>query len=109
MHFIGPVVQRAADAASMFEGPPKGDRWTMWGGGVVLAMIPVVIGSLVLAGSDRVGLAVFLISLGALWHFHYFWGLHSRLAGFSELGKNLAALPMIGSICYGIYYYLFCT
>jgi hypothetical protein len=95
-------VRGAPFLAEQLNGPPEGGRWAQWIGGVVLALAAVIAGVVAIATS-RIAAGVFLIFLGLMLHFHYFWGLHPKLRAFSGLGKNFAALGMIASILYGLY------
>ncbi len=98
-------VRGAPAFAEQFDGPPRGDGWTMWIGGVVIALL-VAIPAIPAAVSSHYAMAVFFISYGLILHFHYFWGLHPKLCRLSWLAKNVTALGMIGPILYGIYYML---
>ena len=91
--------------AEQFDGPPRGDGWTMWIGGVVFALL-VAMPAIPAAVRSRYFMAVFFISFGLMLHFHYFWGLHPKLCAFSWLAKNVTALGMIVPMLYGIYYVL---
>jgi hypothetical protein len=94
--------------AAQLDGPPEGGRWAQWIGGVVLALAAAIAGIVAIA-IFHIATGVFLIFLGWMLHFHYFWGLHPKLCAFSGLGKNVAALGMILPILYGFYclYYSF--
>ena len=92
----------------------------MWLLGVGLAMVPSGYGvsclvsgqarlwgsndsELDLNGSAAVGLAVAYIGVGAFIHFHWFWGLHSRLLQFSQVFKTIAVVAFLGGIGYMFY------
>ncbi len=89
--------------AEQFDEPPQGDGWTMWIGGVVLALL-VASPAIPAAARSYYFMGVFFFSFRLILHFHYFWGLHPKLCGLSWLAKNVAALGMIVPILYGIYY-----
>ena len=91
----------------------------MWLAGVGIALIPLgygvrclLIGQARLLGSrghlDLVGpaataLAIAYIAVGAFIHFHYFWGLHSRLLRLSPTLKFITVLVFLGSFGYTMY------
>jgi hypothetical protein len=86
--------------------PPDGSRWTKWLIGVALAALPFALGVFALIGGRRMGMAVFWLSLGMFVHFHYFWGLSKRLGPYSQLAKSVAAIPLMCTIVYGVFYAL---
>ena len=106
MSFLFLRSMRGAPAfAEQFDGPPEGDGWTMWIGGVVFAVLAALPAVFAIIGSRYVT-ALFFLSFGLILHFHYFWGLHPKLCGLSELAKNIAAVGMIFPILYAFYYVL---
>lgn len=89
-----------------FDGPPEGGRPAQWLLGVVVPSSFAVLGAHAVARHWPMVAGVFCVSLGLLLHVHYFWGLSRRLQPYSDLAKTLAAVPLIGAICYGIVYFL---
>ncbi len=109
-----------ADATEALSHSPSGGRFKMWFLGVGLALVPCVYGvkclvtgearlwgnnnsEIDLNGSAAVALAIAYIAVGAFIHFHWFWGLHSRLLRFSQLLKTVAVLAFLGGIGYMFY------
>jgi hypothetical protein len=92
--------------ADLIEAQPRGGSPTMWLGGVGLALLPMVYGisclvtrqgelgttiwSSEVQGAPAIALGVGWIGVGLFLHFHFFFGLHSRLAAFSRRGKSVA-------------------
>lgn len=85
--------------------PPEGGRWTKWLCGVVAPVSLIAWGAYALVRRQPPVVGVFWASLGLFVHFHYFWGLSRRLQPYSELAKTLAAIPLIGAICYGVIHF----
>jgi hypothetical protein len=46
------------------------------------------------------------MAVGTFLHFHYFWGLHRRLARFSSEGKVIAILMFVAGLGFLFYYQL---
>ena len=87
-----PFLGGAADLAEGANGPPeRGDRWTMWIGGVVIPSLVAAYGLMRLVTQISVASTIVLVSVALLLHFHFFWGLHPKLRGLSEFAKNCAA------------------
>jgi len=99
---------------------PSGGPLKMWLAGVGLALIPLFYGihsifterarfigrggsCLDLEGSTALGLGIAYLAISAFIHFHYFWGLHPRLYGFSPILKFIAVLVFLGSFGYTIF------
>ncbi len=95
----------------------------MWFCGVLLALIPICYGArgifteqatllgshgshLELHGTAGISLAIAYMAVGAFAHFHWFWGLHPRLRGFTDLGKVLSLFVFLPSFGYAIYLFL---
>jgi hypothetical protein len=110
-----------ADGADSLAYGPSGGPLKRWLAGVGVALLPIVYGihclwtghavlpgrhrvSLETSGSTATALAIAYLALGAFIHFHYFWGLHRRLYGWSELLKVLAVLALLGSLGYAAYH-----
>lgn len=105
--------QSTADAADDLAHSPSGGRLKMWLCGVGLASLPIGYGircwstghavlpgkgmELDTYGPTATALAIAYIAIGAFLHFHYFWGLHDRLHGFSPVLKILAVLVFLGA------------
>lgn len=111
------------DAENLAYGP-SGGPVKQWLAGVVLALLPIIYGSicidrghttlpgsrggsLELKGDAGFWLAVSYIAIGAFAHFHYFWGLSDRLCRFSQFAKVSSLLVFLPSFIYAIYLALF--
>ena len=98
---------------------PSGGPVKQWVAGVILASIPAVYGiyciqrgyttlfgrggsSEKLVGPAGLWLAVAYISLGAVLHFHYFWGLADRLWRFSLPLKVVSLLVFLSALIYSL-------
>ena len=110
----------ALDDAEDLANAPEGGPLKMWLVGAGLALVPLCYGacglwtgettffggrggSLELHGPAAVAMSIAYISVGAFIHFHWFWGLHPRLRGWSQLFKTLAVLVFLGSFAFTIY------
>jgi hypothetical protein len=90
----------------LIDARPRGGSPTMWLGGVGFALLPLIYGiSCIVTRRGELGTMIWpseveggaAIALGVGWigvslflHFHFFFGLHSRLAAFSRRGKSIA-------------------
>jgi hypothetical protein len=92
-------------AAETLDGPPEGNRWTMWVRGVCVPIAVVVGAVVVFLQTAAIPTSLVIFFLGVFLHFHYFWGLHPKLAGMSAYFKNCAALGVIVSFFYGFFRY----
>jgi hypothetical protein len=91
----------------------------VWRDGVVLALIPVLLGlypliaghfemrtrggKLVLDGAPARALGLAAIALGACVHVHFFWDAHDDLSAYSQLAQVTAALVFLGALAYIAY------
>jgi hypothetical protein len=94
---------------------PSGGVAKMWLLGGLLPLIPSGYGIQCLSlgharlfeldatGGLATAIATAFIAAGAFLHFHWFWGLHSRLLQWSPLLKVAAALVMLGALGFAIY------
>ena len=96
--------------------PSAGGPWTKWFGGCVVPLV-IMIYSIVclwrgsttlpgrrssgmeITGTDGVILAIAYLALGAFAHFHCFWGLHGRLANYSQALKGVSLLIFLPCLC----------
>jgi MFS family permease len=102
----GPSGRRSLE--DLISARPRGGRPTMWLGGVGFAALPMLygircivtrqgeLGTLIwpsaLEGGPAIALGVGWLGIGLFLHFHFFFGLHPRLEGYSRRGKSLALL-----------------
>lgn len=100
------------------EGDAPPDPYSRWCGGVIAALIPVVIGLMVIAkqhtyfigwrpprmveyfGRDAVALGVASLAIGMLMHAHYFWSASNRYYFVAQLLKPVSLLSLIASFGY---------
>lgn len=109
----------AFDDAEVLGYEPVGGPLKMWLAGVLLALIPLVYGlyclrtgqaiffgkngHLDLTGPAATSMAIAYMSVGGFIHFHYFWGLHPKLLGLSQLLKLVTVIVFLCSFIYTIY------
>ena len=106
--------QPSVDEAEELSYAPSGGRVKMWLSGVGLALVPLVYGlkgleagrtlffgsrgsQLELQDEAAAGMSIAYIAVGAFLHFHYFWGLHSRLLPWSPWLKLVAVTVFLGA------------
>jgi hypothetical protein len=104
-----PARRRASQprtVTDLIDARPRGGSPTMWLGGVGLALLPLIYGiGCIVTRRGELGTVIWpsevqggaAIALGFGWigvalflHFHFFFGLHVRLASFSRRGKSVA-------------------
>ncbi len=106
------------DDAEDFGYEPMGGRMKQWAAGFFLPFWPILLGigsqrlgyatffgrngSLDITGSPAIALNTAYIAFGLFLHFHYFWGLDSKLSRFSQAGKLLSLLALILCLLYAI-------
>lgn len=112
--------KKNADDDGFLSSAPSREIIKAWLAGVGIALIPLVYGihcliaghthlfgrrhgHLDLDGSAAVSLAIAYIAIGAFFHFHWFWGLHSRLESYSNPFKIFAAIIFLVSLGFTIY------
>ena len=92
----------------LLDARPRGGRATMWLGGVVLALLPLLygircivtrkgeLGTLIwpsaVDGGAAIALGLGWIGVGLFLHFHFFFGLHPGLEVHSRRGKSLSLI-----------------
>lgn len=108
------------DDAENFTYGASGTPVKQWLAGVLLAAVPFIYGivcihrghtalfgrglnNLDVPGVAGFWLAIAYMALGAFIHFHYFWGLSTRLWQFSQAGKVLAALVFVPTFIYALF------
>jgi hypothetical protein len=105
--------------ADEFAGQPTTDTPTAWLVGLGFAAVPVSYGvwclcagravffgdvtTLDLVGATAVAYAVASIALGAFIHFHWFWGMQSRLARWSYPAKMVAAIVFLAGFGFAVW------
>src|SRR5262249_9134746 len=91
----------------------------VWRDGVVLALIPVLLGliplitghfetprgrgHLVLDGAPARALGLAAIAFGACVHFHFYWGVRDDLSSYSQLGQIGAVVVFLAAMGYIAY------
>ena len=106
------------DDAEDFSYEPKGGPLKQWLAGMALPLVPICYGiSCFFSGQSRlfsdkgitelsdkpaIALAVSYIALGSFIHFHYFWGLESKLCRFSQAGKVVSLLIFLPLFIYAL-------
>lgn len=105
------------DFAEHFSGTPEPTFWSKWFGGVLVPVCianyalrccisqqAVLVGSrhssLDLSGKPAVFLGLAWLSGAFFLHFHYFWSTLRRLGVFTDLGKIISLLCLIGTFGY---------
>ena len=96
------------------------DPVSRWCGGVLSALIPVVLGLMAIVtqhayfvngrplritehfGAEAIALGIACLGVGLLMHAHYFWSGSQRFYILSEILKPIALLTIIGSFGYFI-------
>lgn len=94
--------------ADLIDAQPRGGSPTMWLAGVGLALLPLMYGISCIVtrrgelgttlwpsevqGPPAVALGVGWVGVGLFLHFHFFFGLHPRLAAFSRRAKSFALI-----------------
>jgi hypothetical protein len=100
--------------ADLIDAQPCGGSPTMWLAGVGLALLPLVYGISCIVtrrgelgttlwrsevqGGPAIALGVGWIGVGLFLHFHFFFGLHSRLAAFSRRAKSVALVMALAGL-----------
>ena len=98
---------------------PSGGPVKQWTAGCVLAAVPVFYGLFCLnrgyttvfgkggsteaTGEAGFWFAIAYIALGAFLHFHYFWGLSSRLWPYSQPLNVLSLMTLLPSLVYSLF------
>lgn len=109
-------------------GLPEGGRAEQWVGGVVAAVLPIIVGIGTIArgvavfpfgvggrnlfgshhphatlnGSSATAIGIVYICLGLLLHFHFFWGISRKLDRYATIAKTATLIVLIPSLIYAL-------
>jgi len=114
------VYQTEVDLADRLSDMPPQSFWCKWFGGVAVPLAIAVYaisccarqhavmvgswrGTLELNGSTAIAFGLAWLSGAAFLHFHYFWGNLRQLGIFSNPGKVLSLLCLLGSLGYTVW------
>ena len=112
-----PRRKAVADLSDSLSGDSPRSFWTKWFGGIGVPFFAAAVGvrycilkqavlvgsqgsSLDLHGHDAIAMGIAWLSAAFFLHFHYFWGNLDRLSVFSDPGKIISAIVLIGSLGY---------
>lgn len=121
--FTRNVCQSEIDLADHLAGTPEPTFWAKWFGGVAVPIVLAAIGTrycilqhavfygrggaeLELEGRSAVIFGLGWVSAALFAHFHYFWPTLKRLGIYTDAGKTISLLGIIGTVGYLMWFVL---